>query len=256
MRTPERPDDDWAFYVDAFRTTSRAGADPATLIDEAAILGRRGSNGRYDGRLLVTDDSAFNALERLGNPHAAIVDVVPSASRCVELMAALPGYAREDVTAMVFRDLGAVSEPPLAEGLHLRRAVVDPGEGEVALLDAAAACLRFDPGAGDLAVDRFAAYLASIPDATLFAATDEAGKVRATAGSAVFQDLARIFFVSTDPALRRQGIGTAVTAAALNAARDRGAARVSLDASAAARAIYERLGFTAVGPLVLFSSLG
>jgi ribosomal protein S18 acetylase RimI-like enzyme len=62
------------------------------------------------------------------------------------------------------------------------------------------------------------------------------------------------------PHLRGQGIGTAMMERAMDLARDRGATRMDLGTSTddtAARALYERLGFTNLerepdGPMMLF----
>jgi GNAT superfamily N-acetyltransferase len=184
-----------------------------------------------------------------------VVNVVPEARGCLQYMSGLAGYAAEGATAMVARELSAVPAVELDGELTVRRARVTPTGEDVELARAAAACILADPGAAELSEDVFVAYLSSIPNAEFFAAVDRGGTVRATAGVAVFGHDARIFFVSTDPAWRGRGIGTAMTAAALLCARERGASRAGLDASPAGRAIYAWLGFEAAAELTMFARM-
>ena len=60
---------------------------------------------------------------------------------------------------------------------------------------------------------------------------------------------ASVQWVATDPAHRRQGLGTRVMRALLADARRRGARTASLQASPDGLPLYERLGFTTVGRL-------
>ncbi len=115
------------------------------------------------------------------------------------------------------------------------------------LEEAAATAMRAEPGiVGGL--DAFADYLRSLPPAfRLMAAVDAAGAVRATAGSGAFGIHASVIFVDTDPGWRCRGIGSAMTSAALHAARQAGATQACLDASDAGMRIYLRLGFEVVG---------
>lgn len=56
-----------------------------------------------------------------------------------------------------------------------------------------------------------------------------------------------IFNVVTTPAARRHGLGTALTAWSLHAARDRGCVTATLQSTAIAERIYARVGFRDVG---------
>jgi ribosomal protein S18 acetylase RimI-like enzyme len=80
----------------------------------------------------------------------------------------------------------------------------------------------------------------------LFAACDGDDVVRATSGCNVLGTAASVMFVNTDPGWRGRGIGRAMTAAALRAARDAGAAQACLDATEAGLSLYRRLGFVPV----------
>jgi GNAT superfamily N-acetyltransferase len=79
--------------------------------------------------------------------------------------------------------------------------------------------------------------------AAFFAAVDAGGTVRATSGSRVSGEDAGVLLVNTEPGWRGRGIGTAMTALALRHARERGARRACLTATAAGRGVYARLGF-------------
>jgi ribosomal protein S18 acetylase RimI-like enzyme len=247
----------WPVYIEAFRTCTRGMAteNSAPPIEGPGIVGRPGTEQSVEGRLLITDDAAWETLAEYGDPRVSQVVVKATAPRCVDYMRGLPGYLSEPATAMVARDLTGVPDLPLGPGLSLRRAVLDPVADEADLREAAAASLRFDPvgtGQDEIPLDPFVSYLASIPGATLLAAVDTQGQVRATAGSVRFEQEARVFFVAADPELRGGGLGTAMTAAALGAARTRGATRASLDASPMGHGIYRRLGFEDLDPVVLF----
>jgi ribosomal protein S18 acetylase RimI-like enzyme len=203
---------------------------------------------RGAGARLVTDDRAYAWLAA-ALPDLAVrtLTISARAPRCTELVARAAGWsAGKRVTAMVCRDLGAVPRAPLPSGLTAR-----PVED----LDAAAAvAMRADATLqGSLAA--FTGYLRSLDGAVrLLEAVDDSGAVRATSGCRVFGAEASVFFVNTDPDWQRRGIGRAMTAAALRAAQDLGAARACLDASEAGAGIYRSLGFEDAGPWTQFFS--
>lgn len=258
-RSGNRTDDEaWRLYEAAFRSSVEHGVDTGRdVLDSPGIVGRPGTPADPDGRFLITNDRAFATLQDLGDPHARVVNVLPEATNCLAHMGALGRYPREDATAMVLAELATVPHVPLDAALSIRHAAQDAGAGDVPLVQAAEAGLLFDPYDDDApSVDNFAAYLGSIPNATLLTAVDREGVVHATAGSAAFGEDARAFFVSTDPTWRGRGVGTAMTAAALHAAARRGARRACLESSGAGRGIYTRLGFETAGPIVMFTALG
>ena len=116
----------------------------------------------------------------------------------------------------------------------------------MALEHAVSTAVLADPTIGETP-EALVDFLRSLPDGfRLLAAIDDEGMVRATSGAGVFAGQATVIFVNTDPGWRRRGIGQAMTAVALHAAVARGARQACLDASAAGRSIYLRLGFEPV----------
>ncbi|MFC0437725.1 GNAT family N-acetyltransferase [Kutzneria buriramensis] len=72
------------------------------------------------------------------------------------------------------------------------------------------------------------------------------GFLAATAVGWLSHGVTTVYLVGTHPDYRRRGIGTAVTAAALVAGRERGLRLGALTASAMGEAVYRRMGFTTV----------
>jgi ribosomal protein S18 acetylase RimI-like enzyme len=207
-------------------------------------------------RLLVTDDRAHDALgPLLSDAHEGMVSVLAEARRCQELIDRHPDWTTSETgTAMVCRDLGVAPTLPLPSDLQLRpvRRVAEDARDGVPLEQAVAAAKRADPRSKSSAAE-FAGYLRSLPSTVrLFAAIDAGGEVRATSGCFIAGSAASVFFVNTDAEWRRRGIGQAMTALALLAARDSGAEYASLDATGAGARIYERLGFEAVSQATRF----
>jgi ribosomal protein S18 acetylase RimI-like enzyme len=152
---------------------------------------------------------------------------------------------------MALRDIQLVADAALPDGLELRpvdRVGAGPVDA-VRLSDAVAAAIASDPAITD--ADR---YLSGLPSSVrLFAAVDETGAARATSACHVFGEYAQVFFVSTEPAWRRRGIGGAMTAGALRGAASLGARRAFLHSTDDGASLYTRLGFEAIGLLTRYS---
>ena len=228
-------------------------------MDGPGIHGLVPVDGASPTSLLVLDDRAFDVLAAvLPLASAGTVRVYEAAGRCAELLRRDPTWTPKAVTAMVCRDLRTVPDPSLPTGLTLRpvcRVPEDPPDG-VPLTDAVAAAGRAAP-AGEVSTTALVTYLRSLPQGPrLFAAVDDDDTVRGTSGSRTFLSQAYVFFVNTDPAWRRRGVGLSMTAAALRSAATAGASRASLDASGPGISLYRRLGFTAVAQMTQFSRSG
>jgi ribosomal protein S18 acetylase RimI-like enzyme len=226
-------------------------------VSEPGVHGLLPSEDAPFMRLLVTDDRAHDAIAPLlSDARRGMVTILAEAQRCLELIDRHPAWTRSETsTAMVHRDLKAaptLALPPELSVCPVRRLAGDPDDG-VPLEQAVAAAKRADPRSKSSAAE-FADYLRSLPfTVRLFAAVDAAGAVRATSGCFTFGRAASVFFVNTDSDWRRRGIGQAMTALALRAARDSGARHASLDATGAGARIYERLGFEAVSEATRFT---
>jgi ribosomal protein S18 acetylase RimI-like enzyme len=244
-------------YVDAFlaRCDAVRGSGQAD-VDRPGLYGLLPSRDDPRARLLVTDDRAYDALAAaLPGIRAGVVRVFAAATRCAELLGGCIEWASGAATAMICRDLDGVPQATLPTALTLRavRRLDDDPPGGVELQEAVAVAKVAAPGIEESAA-AFGEYLRSLPAAyRLFVAVDAAGAVRATSGFATFGAAADVIFVNTHPDWRSRGIGQAMAAAALRAARERGARQACLDASEAGVRIYRRLGFEAVTELRRFS---
>jgi ribosomal protein S18 acetylase RimI-like enzyme len=228
-------------------------------VDEPGMHGVPPAAGDPRARLLVTDDHAYAALASLlPDIRAGMINVLAEAALCAKLVERDRAWKPKPMTAMVCRDTDAVAAVPLPRELELlpvRRLAADAPDG-VPVEDAAALAVIADPSAGERP-DAFSDYLRSLPhEIRLFAAVDGDGVVRATSGAAAFGAYASVLFVNTHPGWRRRGIGQAMTAAALGAAREAGATQASLDASEDGLRIFLRLGFEALTRATQFSRAG
>lgn len=207
-------------------------------------------------RLLITDDRAREELAALLPViRTGSIDVFAGATRCTALISAHLGWKSTTATAMACRDLRTVPEVTLTNELTLRPVRRLPGDptGGVPLEEAVAVAVSADPTLQE-SPSVLSGYLRSLPSTVrLFAAVDSQGIVQATSGVDVVAPWATVIFVNTDPRWRLRGVGKAMTATALNAARAGGAEQACLNASDAGLSIYQRLGFETVARVTRFS---
>ena len=156
---------------------------------------------------------------------------------------------------MSLSDIGSASVgSTLPDGLALRhvKRLGNEVPDAVPLEEAVALVIASDPGLTELP-ETFAGFLRGLPSSVqLLAAVDEQGVARATSGCDVFGEYARLFFVNTEPAWRRRGIGRTMTAQALRAAASSGARRAVLDSTDAGVSVYSGLGFEVAGRLTRY----
>ncbi|MEU0550445.1 GNAT family N-acetyltransferase [Micromonospora sp. NPDC005979] len=145
------------------------------------------------------------------------------------------------------RALTAAAGAPTPTGLHITetddldafvpayaRVSGIPAEGVPATIE------REKAFSGDGTVIRLAGRLAD-------------GRIVGTAVAWLSHGLVTLYFVGTQPEQRRQGIGAAMTRAALDLARERGAHTAALTSSPVGEGIYRRLGFRPVGEFRLLT---
>lgn len=147
------------------------------------------------------------------------------------------------VPAMVCRS--AVPDRPLPAGASIRRA--DP----LADIDAFRAVVREGFASDDdeiAAADTVFSSPAALdmPDTVAIIASID-GRDAAAAMVNVIDRMGYVGWVGTLPAFRRRGLGELVSRAATNAAFERGADIVALEASPMAVPLYSRLGYETVG---------
>lgn len=238
-------------YVAAFARRASSLGPAAELVQAPGLVAFGTADGHVGGRVLVLDDRSLPELtDFLAQVRVDLVSVGDEATRSRAALETAGFAGLERAAAMVRRDLDGLPDLPLPDDLTISQVQRTPEEPPGVPFDRAiAALLRFDPESGVVPEAAIRAFLLSLPHATLLAAVDPSGDVRATSASGVFDEDGVVVMVSTDPALRGRGIGSAMTAAALRAARVNGAVRACLDASAVGEPIYQRLGFSTVARL-------
>ena len=117
-------------YADAFRRRATVTAQfGGTLIDHPGLVGLQQDDGRVN--LLVVDDDALSLLTGLlGAEPRGVIRVLPAASGSRASLEARPRWATESLTAMVCRDLVAVPDVPLPDGVVLRPVSLEPGRAD------------------------------------------------------------------------------------------------------------------------------
>ena len=146
--------------------------------------------------------------------------------------------------------LNRLPETPWPAGLRVDRV---HGPAEIAeFTEAYGPSLGVADAAVAASVEREINRSTEYDDMIRFAARID-GRVVGTAGLSVSNGVAGIYVVATDPRYRRRGIGSAVTGAALRAARYRGLRVATLQASTDGEPVYRRMGFQQVSDYRLFT---
>ena len=245
-----------AAFTEAF--VARHATTDQPVLDRPGMCGASPVDEVSPVRLLITDDRAHDELaDLLRTVRTGRIEVFAEATRCLDLVHQELGWRSRASTAMACLDLRAVPELTLTDELSLcpvRRSADDHAADGVSLEAAVAVAVSADPTI-DEPPAVLASYLRSLPATfQLFAAVDGGGAARATSGVGVFGSQATVLLVNTDPGWRLRGIGQAMTATALHAARAAGAEQACLDASAAGTSMYRRLGFEIVARTTRFTS--
>jgi len=191
--------------------------------------------GAVDADVLARLDDCYAAAR----VHAWLVWVRPGDTRA-SLACAAAGLRLDGRPMLMAAPMEEIAldgpVPALLEGAGL---------AEVAAINDAAYAMP--PGAG------FAGALETVVDGGSHV-TAAAWKGRAAA-CAVVRDHAGdagVYFVGTVPAARGHGLATGVVRAALRAARNRGMASTSLEASAMGERVYRELGYRSLGRFELW----
>jgi GNAT superfamily N-acetyltransferase len=149
-------------------------------------------------------------------------------------------------------DLTVVAPPVSAPaGLTIER--VRDDAGALRLLVVSRLANDLDPDISTVAVERVTPATYDDDDPLQFYLAWLDGQPVACTQLFLGAGVAGIYNVGTIPSARRQGVGAAITLAALNAARERGYRIAVLGASAMGEPVYRRLGFTECTQVVIYA---
>ena len=164
------------------------------------------------GGLLVWDDVAPEPLREVlvADSGPQWVALLPPAAQLADVVSDSGWDRQEQRVAMAMPDLSQLTPPPAPPDVVIGPVAVRQSSDGVSLEDAVRLSVLYGEDS-----------------------------------SASSRDLG----VATLPSYRRRGIGTAITAATLQAAAEAGAREAFLDASPAGVGIYRRLGFAEIGPV-------
>lgn len=211
-------------YLDGLAGSWRgfaAGRDGAVVVRSSDLLALRHPDPVLDNAVLLRPAGLAQALDLLADaPSPAVWTAIDDAATTAAVRAV--GWRSDTTTTPMVRRLDLPLPLPAAElAVELDA-------------DPARVCRR-NGVAPDL--------LAGVPHLhAVMTADDAAGLVVQDAGDDVV-----LSFVATRPDARGRGLATAVTLAALRHAVARGRQAAVLQATPAARGLYARLGFVAVG---------
>lgn len=244
----------WDAYV-AFRTRALqrlAALTGGRLVEEPGVVRLVSADDGVRGGLLVWDTVAAEPLrELLTDSVPQWVALLPPAAAMAPVVADAGWDRHERRIAMSMPDLSRLRPPPTPSDVVIGPVAVRQASNGISLEDAVRLSVLYgeDPSASSRDLELEAQLLRRLSGIRFFAALDADGQCVATAGSRVVDGAALVAGVATLPSYRRRGIGTAMTAVALQAAAEAGAREAFLDSSLSGVGIYRRLGFTEIGPV-------
>ncbi len=250
---PARQDGDaWRPYVALRRGTLRGLADAhgLTYFAKPGIFGATDRGDGMGGGVWALAPGVRRALARtLDTASPDWVALTEPAQELVPVVTDHGYVVVQSVLAMGMLSLAAVPAIPLPPTVTMQPVDVHGTEDTISVEEALLVDVLH--GGTDAASARRdlpleAEALRGLPGVTMLAAVDTGGSCVATAGTRVVGKSALVSAVATIPQYRRRGIAAALTAAALEAARQAGAVRAFLDASSG-EGVYARLGFRPIG---------
>lgn len=245
----------WDAYV-AFRARALqrlASLTGGRLVEELGAVRLVSAGDGVRGGLLVWDAVAVEHLRTvlLADSAPQWVALLPPAAELAPVVADAGWDLQEQRVAMAMPDLSRLRPPSAPPDVVIGPVAVRQASDGFSLEDAVRLSVLYgeDPSASSRDLELEAQLLRRLTGIRFFAALDADGTCVATGGSRVVDGAALVAGVATLPSHRRRGIGTAITAVALQAAAEAGAWEAFLDSSPAGVGIYRRLGFTEIGPV-------
>lgn len=245
----------WDAYV-AFRTRALqrlAALTGGRLVEEPGAVRLVSADDGVRGGLLLWDAVAAEPLREVLVADSAPqwVALLPPAAELAPVVADSGWDRQEQRVAMAMPDLSRLRPPPVPPDVVIGPVAVRQASDGISLEDAVRLSVLYgeDPSASSRDLELEAQLLRRLSGIRFFAALDADGQCVATGGSRVVDGAALVAGVATLPSYRRRGIGTAITAVALQAAVEAGAREAFLDSSPAGVGIYRRLGFAEIGPV-------
>jgi ribosomal protein S18 acetylase RimI-like enzyme len=245
----------WDPYLAFRRRALHRMAELAGLqrVDAPGLVGAVAVDGAARGGLLVVEPhGAGPLLEVLRSGLPQWVGLRHPDPCLLDALARQGWQVTQELQAMSLPDLRALRAVPMPNGISSVEVAISRGRPGFPLHLALEVQLEHDrdDAAAPTRDLELEAQLMRELSVRFFAAVTDDGACVGTAGSRVVDSSALVAAVTTIPAYRRRGLGTAMTCRALLSAREDGAGDAFLDATPAGAGIYRRLGFTELGPVV------
>ncbi|WP_344440884.1 GNAT family N-acetyltransferase [Kitasatospora nipponensis] len=160
------------------------------------------------------------------------------------------GYSRNGSMPIMAVRLDQLSAPPSPAGLIIER--VDGPDSVTDYVDAYASSFGVGHTLRALVVDAESSLRTDLGRLIRLVGRID-GRAVATSAVLISNGVAGVYWVGTHPTYRGRGVGAALTAAAMVIGRQHGALVCTLQASALGAPVYQRLGFTQVSEVVLYS---